>query len=257
MKNALTMALFSRRSMTESLAGEQITALSDFGGGLMRPDKCNKVEPIRTPFDPADISVPVGWLARPQGEFFYRKGSPAHVAGEMWNLTHPPTARFPSPLFSSRWTGRFDGKWAVRVGIERVEDFVSEMFRVTGSDFGLLTTKVDLECKNTFTPGFSFQGFDLATGIPGLYWINFFSDAFAEWLGLSSFPKELAASKRLAGGGVLLKFCESPDHCRDIDVLQKQRAAIEWLGAQRFFDIRFPDRKLEAPDWGAWPRSRI
>jgi hypothetical protein len=120
MKNELAMKLFSRRFLTESVAREQIIALSNFGGGLMRPDKCNEVEPIRTPFDPADISRPVSWLAKPHGEFFYKKGRPTHVSGEMWNRTRPATARFPSPLFSNYWTGRFDVKWANQVGIEKV-----------------------------------------------------------------------------------------------------------------------------------------
>jgi hypothetical protein len=253
MKNELEMTFSSRRSLTESVARKQITALSNFGGGLMRPDKCNNVEPIRTPFDSADINEPIRWLAKPQGTFFYRKGSPIYLSGEMWNRTLPPTSHFASPLFSNYWTGRFDGKWAVKVGIEKVEDFVSEMFRATGSDFALLTTGDDRKAKNQGPMSYSYQGFDLASGVPGLYWINFFSDAFAEWLGLSGFPKELAASKRLPGGGVSLKFCEAPDRCRDIDVLQRQRAAIEWLGPARFFDIRFPDRKLDTPDWDHVP----
>jgi hypothetical protein len=249
MKNELEITLSSRRPLTESFAKEQITALSQFGGGLMRPDKVSEFEPIRTPFNPADLSGPVQWLAKPQGEFFYRKGSPIHLSGEMWNRTLPPTSRFPSPLFSNYWTGRFDGKWVERIGIQKVEDFLSEMFRITGSDFALLTTGVDRKAKNQGPMSHSYQGFDLASGVPGLYWVNLFSDELAGWLGLSGFPKELAVSKRLPGGGVLLKFCESPDHCRDVDVLQKQRAAIEWLGAERFFDIRSPDRKLDTPDW--------
>jgi len=55
--------------------------------------------------------------------------------------------------------------------------------------------------------------------------------------------------KELAGGGVSLKFCESPDDCRSLENLQRQQVAIEWLGRQRFFDIRFPDRKLDVPNW--------
>ncbi len=242
------MTLSSRRALTVPSAREQITALSDFGGGLMRPDKCGKCEPIRTPFDLADISEPTRWLAEAQGSFLYRKGRPAHVAGEMWNRTLPPTSRFPSPLFSNYWTDRFDGNWATRVGIEKVEDFVSAMFRATDSDFGLLTTEVDRKAKNQGQAYYSYRGFDLASGIPGLYWINWFSDELAGWLSLGGFPKELAESQRFPGG-ISLKFCESPDHCRDIDVLQKQRAAIDWLGAERFFDIRNPDRKLDTPDW--------
>ena len=53
----------------------------------------------------------------------------------------------------------------------------------------------------------------------------------------------------MLGSGVSLRFCESPEHCRDVDVLQKQRAAIEWLGSEKFFDIRIPDLKLDIPDW--------
>jgi hypothetical protein len=248
MKNELEMTLSSRRILTEPLAREQITALSGFGDGLMRPDKCGEFEPIRTPFNPADISEPTQWLAEAQGSFFYRKGRPAHVAGQMWNRTLPPTSRFPSPAFSNYWTGQFDGKWAARVGIEKVEDFVSEMFRATVSDFALLTTEVDRKAKNQGPGSYSYRGVDLASGIPGLYWINWFSDKLAGWLGLDGFPKELAESRRLPGG-VSLKFCESPDSCRDIDVLQKQRVAIEWLGPNKFFDIREPDRKLDTPDW--------
>ncbi|HEV3037057.1 MAG TPA: hypothetical protein VHA33_04655 [Candidatus Angelobacter sp.] len=249
------MRLFSRRSLTESVAREQITALSDFGGGLMRPDKCGEAEPIRTLFAPANIGQPIQWLAKPHGEFFYRKGRPAHVTGEMWNLTHSPTARFPSPIFTNYWTGDFDGKWAGRIGIEKVEAFVLEMFRVTGSDFGFLTTEIDLKAKNRLPKSYSYEGLSLDHGIPGLYWINFFSDQYAEWLGLREIPMELAVQEKLAGGGVSLKFCKSHGDCRSLEVLQKQRAAIEWLGSQRFFDIRFPDRELEVPNWKNLPLS--
>jgi hypothetical protein len=249
MKNELAMRLFSRRCLTESVAREQIAALSDFGGGLMRPDKCSEYEPIKTPFDPADIREPIRWLAKPHGEFFYRKGRPAHVTGEMWNLTHSPAARFPSPLFTNYWTGDIDGKWAHRVGLEKVEDFLTEMFRVTASDFSLLTTEVDLKAKNRPVDSYSYKGLNLEIGVPGLYWINFFSDEYADWLGLRDLPIELAVLKKLGTGGVSLKFCESPEDCRSLEVLQKQRTAIDWLGSQRFFDVRFPDRKLEVPNW--------
>jgi hypothetical protein len=257
MKNELEMALSSRRPLTESFAKEQIAALSEFDGGLMRPDKASEFEPIKAPFDPADLSGPVQWLAKPHGEFLYRQGSPIHLSGQMWNRTLSPTSRFASPLFANYWTGQFDGKWAVRVGIEKVEDFVFEMFRVTGSDFALLTTAVDRKAKNQGPMSYSYQGVDLALGVPGLYWINLFSDDLAGWLGLSTLPKEFATLKRLACGGWLLKFCGSPDHCRDIEIFQKQRAAIEWLGAERFFDIRFPDRKLVTPDWNSAPFRNV
>ena len=192
MKNALEMVLRSRRSLTDSVAREQITALSDFCGGLMRPDKCSEVDPIKTPFDRTDLSKPIEWLVQPFGEFFYQKGRPIHMSGQMWNLERGPDSRFPSPLFTNKWTGQFDGKWAKKVGIEKIEGFVSEMFRVTASDFALLTSEIDLKAKNTAPPIVSFKGLDPATGVPGLYWVNFFSNEYATWLGLRELPKELA-----------------------------------------------------------------
>jgi hypothetical protein len=175
------------------------------------------------------------------------------VSGEIWNLAHPSNARFPSPVFVNYWTGRFDGKWAARVGLENVEKFVFEMFRVTGSDFGFLTTDVDLKAKNTNAMSYSYQGLKLDAGIPGLYWMNFFSDGLAAWVGLNGLPRELAASNTLTRGGVVLECCQSPEQCRDIETLQKQKAAIEWLGADKFFDIRHPNRHLDTPNWNQLP----
>jgi hypothetical protein len=167
----------------------------------------------------------------------------------MWNLAHSPTSRFPSPLFTNYWTGEFDGKWANQIGIEKIEAFLSEMFRVTGSDFGFLTSEVDLNAKNQPGKNCSYKGLDPERGVPGLYWTNLFSDAYANWLGLHDLPKELALLEKLAGGGVSLKFCGSAENCRSLEVLQKQRTTIEWLGPQKFFDIRFPEQKQDVPNW--------
>ena len=127
------------------------------------------------------------------------------------------------------------------------------MFRVSDADFGFLTTEVDMKAKNTREPVSSYQGLTLDSGVPGLYWINLFGEGLAKWLGIHGFPKELAASKELAGGGISLEFCESPGECRDIEVIQRQRTAIEWLGSEKFFDIRFPSRCATLPDWECIP----
>ena len=97
----------------------------------------------------------------------------------------------------------------------------------------------------------------VTAGVPGLYWVNFFSDELAGWLDLSTLPKELAVAKRLLGGGVSLKFCDSPEQCRSLEILQKQRAASAWLGPEKFFDIRFPDRKAVTPDWAHLPLPQL
>jgi hypothetical protein len=253
MKNQLAMRLFSRQFITESVARKQITALSDFSDGLMRPEKCGEFEPIRTPFNPADISRPIQWLAKPGGEFLYRKGNPVSVRGVMWNLSRPPDARFPAGPFTNHWTGEFDRRWADQIGIAKVKEFVLKMFRVVRADFGFLTTEVDLRAKNTVPTSFSYKGMDIESGIPGLYWINFFSEQLGEWLKLNELSNQLVRREKLAEGEISLTFCESADECRTLEVLQKQRTAIEWLGSNRFFDIRFPNRKAETPEWNQAP----
>jgi hypothetical protein len=257
MKDRLVFALFSRNSLTESLARRQIAALANFDGGIACPDKWGEFEPLKRPFQADDISIPVQCLAKPHGDFFYRKGKPIRLSGEIWNLTHPPTARFPSPLFTNYWTGRFEARWVEKVGIQKVQDCVCELFRVSGSEFGFLTTESDVKAKNTSAISYSYLGMKLQNGVPGLYWMNLFSNGLANWLGLGTFPSRLAESTMLRGDLWSITFSSSPGRCRDIDILQKQRAAIDWLGSDRFFDVRSPERKLTAPDWRSIPSASL
>lgn len=243
--------------MTESMARRQIDTLVNFDGGIVCPDKWGTFEPLKTPFDAGDMSIPFKKLSEPQGNFFYRKGRPIQVQGEIWNRTLPPTSRFPSPLFANYWTGRFEGKWADRVGLQRVQKCVQQMFQASGADFGFLTTEVDKKAKNTNAGSYSYQGMNLEEGVPGLYWFNLFSNGLAQWLGVDPFPRELAETTCSDESGMSIMFGASPGRCRDIDVLQKQRAAIEWLGSERFFDIRSPGRKLHSPNWERIPVPNV
>jgi hypothetical protein len=257
MKNSLEFVLFSRHSLTESIARRQIAILVNFDGGIVCPDKWGTFEPLKTPFDAGDMSIPVKKLAEPHGDFLYRKGKPIQVQGEIWNRTHPPTARFPSPLFTNYWTGRFDGNWVDRVGLQRVQECVHQMFRASGADFGFLTTEVDKKAKNTTAQVFSYMGMNLEDGVPGLYWLNLFSHGFAHWLGGDTFPRELAETTFSDESGISIVFAASPQRCRDIEVLQKQRAAIEWLGSEKFFNIHSPNRKLHPPNWESIPVPNV
>src|ERR1700744_5289458 len=101
MKNELAMSLISRQHLTEELARKQITALCEFDGGLVRPDKWSQYEPVKTSFNAGDINEPVNVLAQPQGHFFYRRGRPIVVEGGMWNLALPLDSRFTSPRFTN------------------------------------------------------------------------------------------------------------------------------------------------------------
>jgi len=249
MKNALALAMFSRRPLTHQAAREQLDFLSNFEEGLLRPDICSEYEPVRTPFDQQDLAGPISWLSKPHGALLYKKGKPAIVTGEIWNLTHSADAKAPSPLFCSRWTGSFDGSWSRRIGEDKLEAFVGQLLHVTGSDFGLLTLESDFKAKNTSATSFSYKGLDLAEGLPGLYCSNFLNKELARWLQLEDLPQELALVEEFEGGSILLKFSDSLDDARNTDVLRRQSDAIIWMGRDKFFNIHNPDRKLLTPDW--------
>lgn len=260
MKTEIAMRLFSTRIITPEVASEQINALSDFEHGLFRPEKFGEVEPLRKVFDPTNLAEAVQSLGKPHGTFIYKQGRPARILGIIWNLYSASrmlddhsggfVPSHPHPLFCSHWTFDFDGKWVNRVGLDKVVRFSEAMFDLSGADFGFLTSLDDLTAKN-YVKGVERQGLDPALGVPGLYWLNLFSARYGEWLGLDRLPTEIGHKHRGANEGLVLQFGASPDMCRDLNVLETEHQAIEFLGEHRFFDIRRPNRKLDAPDWTA------
>jgi hypothetical protein len=260
MKPELAMRLFSRQTLTSPQAERQINALGSFRNGLFCPDKCSAFEPISNGFTPPNITEPVRWLSRPSGTFMYRQKSPAKVTGVMWNLSRPDLCdtdksgrrtklapRHPQRLFSNYWTADFDGLWVKKVGLDTTLSFVSEMFAVSGSDFGLFTALEDLNRKNYLVrqvgngQAMSYEGLDPAHGVPGLYWITLFSRSFASWLGIR---KSITSSGLISEipAGFMLRFSETPDSCQSEETLNVQKCLISELGERRFFDIHRPLR---------------
>lgn len=141
------------------------------------------------------------------------------------------------------------------MGAGRLEAFVEQLFFVTESDFGLLTTESDLKAKNTNATSFSFKGLDLGEGIPGLYCKNFLSKELAQWLKIQNIPKKLATVEELENGGARLSFAASFDSARDPEVLRRQSETILCLGTEKFFNIHHPDRRLLTPNWTVPIRS--
>lgn len=85
--------------------------------------------------------------------------------------------------------------------------------------------------------------------MPGLYRFNLFSSGLASWLGLHGLPEQIAAPRFLPDGVVELVLGGSTEGGTAAAAPQAQQVAIQWLGAERFFDIQEPDRKLDHPDW--------
>jgi len=266
MKKSLVMKLFSEPALEPGAAREQIQAISDFEGGLFRPERCDLGEPIREKFDPKNLSEPVRWLTAPGGGFAFRRTKPFRVHGfienrrrmQLWAREHkgaptvPVVPKFPEPRFLSRWVVWLDWRLAKAKGPDFLEKFLVDMFLVSRAEYGLLTTEEDQEAKNYVvvdngrSVSSQLVGVDPEHGIPGLYWCNALGSVLTEWLGapLANVPGTVVSLKN---GCTVLRFGDSPEESRTPHVLSVQQQAIDLLGREKFFDIREPKRKVMSP----------
>jgi hypothetical protein len=141
MTNRLQMQLFSFDEVTPERAREQIQALSDFGDGIFRPEKCDTAEPVREIFNSADIAEPVRWLSQAGAWFQFKKTKHVRIEGwirnehfaPMWTRESkggpliPVTPKFPEPKFLTSWTVWFDAKVAKDPGAETLSEFFVQM----------------------------------------------------------------------------------------------------------------------------------
>jgi hypothetical protein len=273
MKNRLLMHLSSLHEITPESARSQIQALSDLEGGTFRPITCDTAEPLREKFNPDDISEPVRWVSQAGAWFQFKRLKPYRVEGwirnhhfpKIWTTERkggplvPVTPKFPEPLFLTTWTVWIDWRAVKGTGTEVLRNFLIDMFMISKSEYGFLTSESDQRAKNfssvrsesPVTKGDyiiteKFLGDDPAEGIPGLYWINAFGPIYSRWLGqgLKSIPAEV---EELTGGSHLIRYCETPEDCQSDDVLFRQAASKALLGEEKFFDIAQPNRRVMSP----------
>ncbi len=231
------------------------------------PDKCDVHEPVRERFDPGDLREPVRWLSQPGGQFAFRRNRPPRVRGFISNERFreirtqeskggpwiPMEARFPEPLFLTHWAVWLDGAVARKRGTAVLKRFLVQMFEVSMSEYGFLTTEDDHKKKNFLVidegdgTTESYVGTDPEKGVPGIYWMNLFGPAYANWLGRTELQSVVGIHEPLPNGSVFLQFGDAPETCSSPEILRQQREAANALGEDKFFDIQGPERHLRSP----------
>jgi hypothetical protein len=265
MTTTVKLEVFSRQPLDHDNAREQISALSQFEGGLLRPTRCDASEPLRELFDPEDISGPVRWLSQPGGAFFFKRTKTPKLNGYVANRKRPKiwttddagasvtaTSKYAEPIFATQWVAWLDGKLLKQNGPEVVTKFLVTLFNAAKGDYGYVTAEDDQKGKNFLTIETEatittkFVGTDPEFGIPGLYWTNIFGPTITEWLGetLWSIPGKI---ERVNGDATLVQFGGSPETSQSSEVREQQLLAIARLGREKFFDLAEPDRRLVAP----------
>jgi len=84
----------------------------------------------------------------------------------------------------------------------------------------------------------SAMGLELEKGIPGVYWGNYFSPFYIDWLGRAKFDELPCTEKRwLSTGGIFFTTAATPFDWNSVDSRQLQRQVLTYLGEDAFHDM--------------------
>jgi hypothetical protein len=266
-ERSLLLRLFSRKLLDRDAASAALAFLLEYGSGILQPQECGVYEPFEA-FDSSLLGRYVEWLIRPGGEFGFRRGGPPFaVEGRISNLLFPemvveaedspaqllPAA--PSPPFCSSWSVRFTSFPTTSSEVDFARKFFIDACRQADADYGFAADSEDFRAKHFISIRESnsevqqYVGEDPATGVPGLYWLNFFGLSYIDFFGKDKLARSAALAEvaALPKGGFLLQFGRRPEDSIAESVLEQQREAIAALGEAAFFDIRRPGRNLSVP----------
>jgi hypothetical protein len=88
-------------------------------------------------------------------------------------------------------------------------------------------------------------GADLDSGLPGIYWLTAFGSSLAKKLGNDSFSAlPVYEVLDFGDGGKAILLRESPYEPSVAERLKQDRTVAQELGAEYFFDIEHPDKRL-------------
>jgi hypothetical protein len=91
-------------------------------------------------------------------------------------------------------------------------------------------------------------GLSLEEGLPGIYWANFFGPTYTQFFGRTTFLTAPAYHvEELPDGGFLLLTASSPLHYMKEEVRVREKALIEHLGRDAFFEKANPMKKCRVP----------
>jgi hypothetical protein len=92
-------------------------------------------------------------------------------------------------------------------------------------------------------------GANIVKAIPGLYWLNYFGDAYVKLIGQQRLLSAPAYEVNQIGGGVLIGLDALPDRWTTAEYREREQRTIAHLGEQFFFSRHDPQRKTVAPDF--------
>ncbi|MBU0985150.1 MAG: hypothetical protein KKA42_14845, partial [candidate division Zixibacteria bacterium] len=136
--------------------------------------------------------------------------------------------------------------------------FFIDLSQISKADFGFMSMEEDAERKNHWVTLSEdgqwrrrvFKGVDIESGLPGIYFANVIGKDYVDWLGRDKFRTLPCHTQRdLDDGSIFVQTAGDLDYYLQPDGSAKDRAIIQHLGKDAFFDILQPERKARVPDF--------
>ena len=247
--------------------------IADYDNGFFCPEKCDVYEPVREIFDPDNLRDPVRWLSQTSGMVMFKKSKLFRYEGFVENRRFPnfwvagnekPEPRSADPIFLTEWCLWLRVKLLKLKSIEYVRRFFIELALVSEADFGFMTMQEDHEKKNYLITkedgqivSQRFVGDNLEVCLPGVYWGNIFGKLYVDWFGEKKFlTLPCYLKEKLPGGSYYVQSSDDLYYFDKPKAINHDKAIRKHLNARAFFDIRYPKRRCDVPDYVRKHRRR-
>lgn len=94
-------------------------------------------------------------------------------------------------------------------------------------------------------------GLDASKALPGLYWLNFFGQPYRDFIGEEKLLNAPGHKARKVDHGILLRVHPDPTAWSSPEYLAKERAVLDHIGEQYFFNKQRGFSGTLAPDFSA------
>ena len=235
-KSSLHFRLYTRVSFDDKNRAEKLCKkFLEFDGDFI-PTKFNSHEPIQMNFDPHNLSQPVNLLSQTSHHLLLKRNKPRWQAYIYWLKGRN------RPWF---WTFDFGKEWIKEDRPRKIAEFLTSLsvdFHPVFAGGGLSTDWFEkhdvIDPKTGKFKESAGAGFFPGTGLPGIYWFNFFGKELVDFFGKDRLLKiNDGVILYQSSNNICILVYEKPDQKTSLWRRQCEERVVKLLGKQYFFDL--------------------